>query len=265
MNFLEHFNYQITGNQQGPKLVFLHGLLGAGHNWRRIIPHFEPHFQVLAYDQRGHGRSFQPEKGYSPEDFAQDLLLILDELSWGQIHLVGHSLGGRNALCFASLYPERVAKLVLVDIGPELPPDSDQQIQQILQKVPVPFSSREEAQSSLKASFPPSLAQFLYTNIEKKESGLYDWRFFKPGILQALEAGRSRSRWEEVRALQVPTLVIRGQKSETLTSEVFQRMLHCNSLVEGVEILGAGHWVHADQPEELTRLLKQFLQDGGDL
>ncbi len=262
MSHLQHFHYQITGNEQGPKLVFLHGLMGAGHNWRRIVPDFEPNYHILTYDQRGHGRSFQPSEGYAPEDFAEDLRQILNELGWERVYLVGHSLGGRNALNFASHSPDRVLKLVLVDIGPELSPESDQQIHHIISSVPTPFSSREEAKSFLLQSYPEALAQYLYTNIEKKkDSGLYDWRFFKQGILQALEQGRAQSRWEEVVALQMPTLLVRGEVSETLPLDVYQRMLEANHLIRGVEIPGAGHWVHADQPEEFSRLLGQFLQE----
>ena len=87
-------------------------------NWRRITPHFEQEYQILIFDQRGHGQSFHPPSGYFPKHYAQDLEDILKELGWNHIYLVGHSLGGRNALAFASKFTHRVGKLVVEDIGP---------------------------------------------------------------------------------------------------------------------------------------------------
>src|SRR6185437_2661695 len=105
--------HQIAGNPEGHKLVFLHGLMGSLANWRRITPAFENDYEILTLDQRGHGRSFQPATGYEPSDFAADLAACLDELGWTRSHLVGHSMGGRNALEFASLFPQRTASLVV--------------------------------------------------------------------------------------------------------------------------------------------------------
>lgn len=119
MGYLENFNYSITGQgNEAPKLVFLHGVMGFGLNWRTITKVFDPYFRCLVYDQRGHGRSFHPESGYAPEDYANDLEQILEELSWNKISLVGHSMGGRNALEFAHRFSARVEKLVIEDIGP---------------------------------------------------------------------------------------------------------------------------------------------------
>jgi pimeloyl-ACP methyl ester carboxylesterase len=99
--------------------------MGYALNFRRIAREFEATHRVLAYDQRGHGRSFHADlaaepDAYSPERMADDLRLILDDLGWSRIRLVGHSMGGRVALTFAALYPERVESLVIVDIGPEM-------------------------------------------------------------------------------------------------------------------------------------------------
>jgi len=85
MSYLDNFNFQLVGKELGPKLVFLHGLMGSGANWRKIVKEFSDQFQVLTFDQRGHGRSFQPENAYSPKDYSEDLLKILKELGWDKI------------------------------------------------------------------------------------------------------------------------------------------------------------------------------------
>ena len=132
MSHLENFHYQVLGASSAPKLVFLHGLLGSGNNWRKITAQFQDRFQILIYDQRGHGRSFQPDTGYAPEDYAQDLTKILDELNWAKINLVGHSMGGRNALAFSTMNPERLNSLVIEDIGPTSGKDSVDKIERLL-------------------------------------------------------------------------------------------------------------------------------------
>ena len=114
----ERFHYDILGLNSEKKLVFLHGLMGRGLNWRKITPHFEKEYQILIFDQRGHGKSFHPPKGYAPEDYAQDLEDILEELGWKEVYLVGHSMGARNAMSFSAKFTHRVKKLVVEDIGP---------------------------------------------------------------------------------------------------------------------------------------------------
>lgn len=138
MDFLKQFHYQLYGNSASPKLVFLHGLMGFGANWRKIVSSLEDQYQILTLDQRGHGRSMKPETGYAPENYADDLLKILDELGWEKIHLVGHSMGGRNALNFAARFPHRVISLVLEDISPVGNPNDVERYENLLAKVPTP-------------------------------------------------------------------------------------------------------------------------------
>jgi esterase len=98
-------------------IVFLHGLMGFAANWGKIWPYFQENHPILVLDQRGHGRSAKPANGYSPTDYAQDLQALLANLGWEEIHIVGHSMGGRVALRFASLYPEKTKSLTLEDSG----------------------------------------------------------------------------------------------------------------------------------------------------
>ena len=117
--FLSNFNYSVLGNAESPRVVFIHGLMAFSANWRKIASRLQNDFQCLIYDQRGHGRSFKPDSGYSPEVFAEDLNKITNELGWDSFHLVGHSMGGRNAIVFADLYPQKVTTLTIEDMGPE--------------------------------------------------------------------------------------------------------------------------------------------------
>jgi len=260
MSVLDQFFRLRSGLPEGPKLVFLHGVMGYAANWRRIMPAFEDTYDILAYDQRGHGRSFQPESGYGPEDYAQDLKNILEALQWEQVILVGHSMGGRNALHFAYKYPQHVHKLVIEDIGPDANPEGVSGILKILEKVPVPFKDKKLAKEFLYNEFEPVLGAYLYSNIEETKDGIWGWRFYKEGIIESVQEGRKKERWDELRGLKMPTLVLRGERSQDLPLDVFQRMGKENALVKLVEIKNAGHWVHSEQPDEFIQQLKIFLK-----
>ena len=88
MPSLSDFNYKIYGPPEGRKWVFLHGLMGFLNNWRTVISHLESTECCLTLDQRGHGRSFKPDSGYAPEDYANDLKIILDELKFENVLLL---------------------------------------------------------------------------------------------------------------------------------------------------------------------------------
>lgn len=270
MPYLQNFKYDIEGPENAPKMVFLHGVMGSGANWRKITPQFRDQYRVLTFDQRGHGWSFKPAGGYAPEDYAEDLRKILDELGWEKIILIGHSMGGRNALQFAHSYPERVEALVIEDIGPEGNPRAMERTVKLIEMVPTPFPSKTVAKEFFANEFPEKikdhpqkdiLGPYFFTNIETKADGTADWRFHKEGILFSLRSGHFRPRWEQVRDLAMPTLFVRGERSEDFTREEFRKVTTINPRVSAVEIAGAGHWVHFDKPAEFTQVLKDFLRN----
>ena len=267
MSHLNSFHHQLTGPENGRRWVFIHGLMGYGANWRKIASALEGTERVLTYDQRGHGRSIKPDSGYAPEDYAEDLRLLIDELGWDQFILVGHSMGGRNATHFAFRHPEKVTKLIVEDIGMESAPNAVEYYEKLLGAVPTPFANRAEARKFFNGEFQKIavardrlevLAQFFYANIEDRPDGTADWRFSKKGVLETVIEGRSEDRWNEVQSLKMPTLWIRGGDSKELTSENYQKILESNPLISGVEIPDAGHWVHFDQPALFIETIQKF-------
>jgi pimeloyl-ACP methyl ester carboxylesterase len=270
MTKLEDFHYQQFGISTGPQMVFLHGLMGSANNWRKIVSSFESQFQCLVYDQRGHGRSFHPKSGYAPEDYAKDLLFLVEALRLPPFVLIGHSMGGRNALCFASQYPQHVKALVIEDIGPEAAPEANVYYEYLLGMVPTPFVSREAAKNYLYQDFvknvqsrenPQTLAAFFYSNMEEKPSGQVDWRFSRQGIIDSVVQGRNQDRWQDVMSLKCPTLLIRGADSKEFKHETYLEILQRQPIMRGVEIEGAGHWVHSEKPQEFIQSIQQFLLD----
>lgn len=269
MSYLDNFNYSITGSKEkAQKLVFLHGVMGFGLNWRTVTKSFESDYECLVYDQRGHGRSFHPDNGYSPEDYAEDLRLILDELGWEKVNLVGHSMGGRNALEFAHRFPSRVARLVIEDIGPVMRESAADSLLTLLNSVPVPFESKRKAKEFFDTKFldtfrahsdASGIAQFFYANIIENDQRRAVWRFSEKGVRESILAGRTQDRWKEIEGLKMRTLLVRGELSRDLPRDLFDEILRRNPSIRGEEIKGAGHWVHSDQPEAFIAVLRSFL------
>lgn len=271
MSVLDRFFYQIKGPAEGRKWVFLHGLMGFSANWMKIVSNLQTSENCLVFDQRGHGRSFQPDSGYSAQDYASDLQEITEALSWHRFVLVGHSLGARNALAFARLFPEKIEKLVLEDPAVTFSADSSKYYEDLLASIPSPFANRDQARRFFQNEFTqkvktresgPMMAQFFYANMKDLPDGSVDWRFSLKGIIETVRDGATQDPWTDLQALNLPTLVIRGERSLELSRPNMQRILALNPLIQGVEINDAGHWVHTDQPQVFTDVLKDFVGVG---
>jgi 3-oxoadipate enol-lactonase len=109
--------YEVTG--QGEPLLFIHGLASSSRSWKKQVPLFSQHYQVITFDIRGHGRSDKPIEPYSIELFATDTQELLRELGINRAHVVGFSMGGMIAFQLAVDAPELVRSLVAVNCCPE--------------------------------------------------------------------------------------------------------------------------------------------------
>jgi len=237
--------------------------MGFSANWGKIWPYFQKERSVLVLDQRGHGRSAKPAHGYSPEDYARDLYSLLQHLGWNTCHVVGHSMGGRVALRFASLFPETTLSLTLEDSGMESNPSRIQWIEKLLGSIPTPFPDRDSARKFFEERFKsdPMTGSFLHANLETLPDGTMNWKFHAPGMVETILTGRATSAMEEFTALKTPTLVVRGSRSEEFPRAEADRMVAARAGVNFVEIEGAGHFVHAEKPAEFSRALDSFLKD----
>ncbi len=267
--FLDNFNYSVLGTNSQSRIVFIHGLMAFSANWRKIAGRLENEFQCLIYDQRGHGRSFKPESGYTPEIFAEDLNKITDELGWNQFHLVGHSMGGRNAMVFAHLFPHKVQTLTIEDMGPDSDAKSYQYYEKMLNSIPTPFTSKQQIKDFFNTTFltvfapkesPSVLSLFLQANLEEKSADTFDWKFSKDAVISIVRDGHTKDRWFEVSSFRMPVLLVRGETSHVLKTETFEKMQQVNPNIKGVQISGAGHWVHFEKYEEFTTVLRDFIK-----
>src|SRR3989454_7292768 len=139
------------GPERAPAVCFLHGGAAHAHWFDQVMPALGDGFHVISLDQRGHGESqWATPPAYATEDFAGDLLALMDRLGWARMTLVGHSMGGHNSMGFASWHPQRTAALVVVDSRPYLPPDRVQRMRERGRRPPRVHASEEAAVASFR-------------------------------------------------------------------------------------------------------------------
>ena len=117
MHYLDWGTPAQATRQPGTGVLALHGLASSCHWYDLVMPHLAENYHCFALDQRGHGKTDQPNTGYGWETLARDVVDALDQLGLQRAAVLGHSWGGYVALSVAARYPERVSKLVLIDGG----------------------------------------------------------------------------------------------------------------------------------------------------
>jgi pimeloyl-ACP methyl ester carboxylesterase len=244
---------------QGPPLLILHGLFGTSDNWQTLGRRWAEHFTVVLIDLRNHGRSPHTEVHDYPS-MAEDLREFMENNWMYEAHLLGHSMGGKTAMQFALEHPDMVEKLVIVDIAPRTYPCGHELIFEALAALDLDqLSSREEADEQLQQRIDDyGIRQFLLKNLSRKKEGGFRWKMNLPvlqahyqDILQGLTA-------EEPYA--GPTLFVRGDRSNYIRDEDRDPTWELFPAANLATIANAGHWVHADQPDELYRVVAEFLE-----
>ena len=260
------FHYTEAGDPAAPPLVFLHGITGHARTWDDEVAVLAGRFRVLALDQRGHGDSDPAPGGdYTVESLAGDLAAFADTLGLARASLVGLSLGGRVAIAFAARWPERVARLVVVDIGPDVAPAGRARVGALMATAPERFAGFDEALAWQRAANPRYSEAMLRHRVRHAtrpapEGGLV-WKYDR-ALREAVRAGRWRDPvdlWPAWRALACPILLVRGADSDVLAPETAARMLGENPRARLVEVPGAGHTVPGDRPAAFQALLAEFL------
>jgi pimeloyl-ACP methyl ester carboxylesterase len=240
----------------GRPVVILHGLLGSSDNWGTVGRDLSSSYDVLLVDQRDHGRSPHTDRITYPL-MADDVHALITRLGLKDLVMVGHSMGGKTAMFFAQKYPDLVRHQVIVDMGPrEYPFSNHERIIQGLQEIDLkPLRSRQEVEQRLAQYVKePGVVQFLMKSLYWKEEGQLAWRFNVPLIARDMPDILAAIGPETVRT---PTLFIRGGQSDYITREDIPAMKEqfTNVRIETVDY--AGHWVHAQAPEEVARLIRE--------
>lgn len=245
----------------GPALLVLHGLFGSGSNWRSVARRLAHAHTVHSVDLRNHGASpWADTMDYAA--MADDVLQLMDRLGLERPAVLGHSMGGKTAMALALRHPQRVGRLIVVDIAPVSYVDTLTPFAEAMRGANVGVTAtRAEVQARLRQAVPdPAVVPFLMQNLVVQNDH-FDWRLNLIGI------GASMAQLcgfpSELLGARFPGLVevIAGEHSDCVTEldGVEFRPMFPRVTVEVVE--GAGHWVHADRPDAFLASVRRALHE----
>jgi pimeloyl-ACP methyl ester carboxylesterase len=259
---------------EGVPLVLLHGLGNEAHLWDDFVPSVLPHYRVLALDQRGHGDSdWDPEGRYDAEAMTDDLEAVLEALEINRFVLVGFSMGGRVSMTFAGRHPERLAGLVIIDIGPEVDARGVLRIsgEMAERRAPV-FANAQEYAAVLSLNYPAgqpdALKRMAEFGLRERDDGLFELKMDpklrgerpKDEDTLAKEEVFIQQQWAALANLPCATLVVRGAASDILSPEIADKMVE-EVLQNGslAIVPQAAHSVMTDNPAGFDQAVCEFV------
>jgi pimeloyl-ACP methyl ester carboxylesterase len=260
---------------EGPRaperwVVFLHGLLGRGGNWRSFARRWvekHPSWGAVLVDLRLHGESrtgFPPPQTVSAA--AEDVLRLVDTLPGPAGALVGHSLGGKVVLAFQRTSGQRVGRAVVLDASPSARPDGkgseeSRDVLALLSQLPRTYRTRAEFVAAVEAGGqPPEIARWLAMNLEPAGGG-FQLSLDLPGLESLFQSVLTEDDWDVVTG--VPPghrlAFVVGGRSEVVEPAARTRLWEFGPAVTLEEIAGAGHWLHVDAPEATFAAVERAL------
>jgi pimeloyl-ACP methyl ester carboxylesterase len=247
-----------TYGASGEPIVVLHGLLGSSDNWHPIAKRLEASHRVLVPDLRNHGRSGHDPDASIPA-MVDDVLQLLDEQDLASAILLGHSLGGRIAMHAATRAPDRCRALVVVDMSLRVFPPRHQPILDAMLALPVQtFSRRAEADAALAATIPRTAErQLILKCLASGPEGLR-WRINLPAIAAAYPTYLGGAR--PTGAFRGPSLFVAGGQSDYVRPADHSTIRAYFPMARFATVRHAGHWVHADAPEQFLEIVECFLE-----
>ncbi|MET1249681.1 2-succinyl-6-hydroxy-2,4-cyclohexadiene-1-carboxylate synthase [Sporolactobacillus sp. STCC-11] len=258
------YHYERKGT--GEPLLFLHGFTGSMETWHFLEARLARDYQLIFVDIIGHGYSESPEdsRRYAINEVAKDLLTLLDLLNLDKVHLIGYSMGGRLALTFACLFPERIATLILESSSPGLKTEAERMARRL--------RDQKLAESICEDGIPAFVNRWENLELfdsqkhlpESRRSALREQRLSNQSIglsrsLIGMGTGAQPSWWEHLSTLQIPVLLITGAldvKFCKIASELRDRLPNADWQVVPV----AGHAVHLEQPSDYQKRIHTFIQ-----
>jgi pimeloyl-ACP methyl ester carboxylesterase len=230
-------------------------------------------YRVIALDQRGHGDSdWSPKQEYGLEPMQRDLENVTRALGLDRFIIMGLSMGGRNSYAFTARHPEKIAALIVVDVGPEGNRAGAQRIRQ--------FTSQEDIMPTFDSfvertmRYVPNREEWmvrgsLRNNLKQLPDGRWTWKYdpFLRGPNRPLPSPQSQQadperNWREWRSITCPILIVRGEQTDILPADVARKMadLHPGH-AKLVEVPRAGHLVPGDNPLGFEKVFLPFMDE----
>jgi len=243
---------------QGEPLIVLHGVFGSSDNWQTVGKELSQKYKVYLVDQRNHGSSPHSDE-FDYNVMTDDILELMLNEEIERTHLLGHSMGGKVAMTFAARYPERVDKLIVVDIAPKYYEPHHARIFRGFRSIKLDLiQTRNEADVQMSHRIPETeVRQFILKNLARDKEGKFIWKLNLDVIEKNAEeigAALFEDDW-----FNGHVLFLAGSRSDYIQEEDIQEIRQHFPNAEVKKVTGAGHWVHAEQPKTLVRMVFEFL------
>jgi 2-succinyl-6-hydroxy-2,4-cyclohexadiene-1-carboxylate synthase len=259
--------YEVNRIGEGFPLLLLHGFTGSKETWAPFYEEWQKTNQLISLDLIGHGETSSPHEiaKYKMESLVEDLCTLLDSLDIDRVNLLGYSMGGRLALSFAVMFPERVGKLILESASPGLKTERERNLrkqqdealaQQILDNGISWFVHKWEniALFESQKSLPVPMQEMIREQRMKNDPiGLAN-------SLRGMGTGIQPSWWEQLSSLSMPALFITGERDEKFV-RIAEEMKKWMPQAVHERILGAGHAIHVEQREIFGKIVSGFLNE----
>lgn len=241
------------------ELIILHGFLGMGDNWKTLSKKWASvGFRVHLIDQRNHGRSFW-NKVFNYKVLAQDLMIYMDKKNIKNTILIGHSMGGKTAMEFSIKFPERIRKLVVIDISPKKYVSNHDKILAGLASFNFRIiKTRKEADNHLsKYVTEIQVRQFLLKNL---------YWITQDRLALRLNISVLKNSSEEIsKEIELKkkynnyALFVKGENSDYIVDEDLKLISKYFPKSKVKKIKNAGHWVHVENQKDFIHTINTFL------
>jgi esterase len=259
-------HYLDWGKNVKQPMLLLHGFMAHAHAWDEFASDSRDRYRVIALDQRGHGDSqWSEEEAYSLDDHFSDIAYFIEALGLKDLILVGHSMGGRNALFYTACHPQNVERLILVDARPADNARASERLRHDLLHLPLRAGSLDEIAQAIRALY-PSLSSDICHDLAfhgYKEEGLGEAFLPKYDARMGFHSDRmgcmTEDLWPFMKNVACPTLIVRGEESPFLSREDAQKMSVLIPRAEWVEIPQSTHMPVQENPVVFKRVISDFL------
>ncbi|MEX1188123.1 MAG: alpha/beta fold hydrolase [Bacteroidia bacterium] len=243
--------------ETGPTLLILHGLFGQSDNWAGIARKLSDKYRIYVFDLRNHGESDHSED-FSYELMAEDVIETIEAAFLGNVHLLGHSMGGKVAMVVAQKRPDLLKSLLVADIAPKYyRPHHEEIIKGLNALNPKEIKSRPEAEEELENYIPDfGTRQFLLKNLGRADDNSFEWKFNLKVLTEKIE---NIGKAIDNTVSKVPALFYRGEKSRYVNDEDYESIKKIFPNAEFSEMKDAGHWLHAENPNEMMKTIEEWI------
>ena len=250
-------HYVDWGGSGRQPLLLVHGLQDCCRLFDFFARQMSERYHVIALDHRGHGDSAWADS-YSLEDYVRELEAVIEGLDLHDLVLMGHSAGAKDSFILASRQPNRLARLIIVDMDPDAYNPGSAIMFDRYKTETDEYDSLAGVVERLRTRQPGSSEEVLEhsaTHLTKPASGGLAWKRDRNLVLKY----ERPDAWEHLSHIAVPTLIVRGAESTLLVGDVAIRMQQQIPGSRLVEIAGGGHWAYLEQPEAFLRVITDFL------